>query len=436
MKLFRERPDQRQHHRVMAPIFVGFEGDSYRADNWSLGGLTVSNVNSELPKPGDEIKLDIAIPFQGFDIRFAADVKVVRIDEPDKMFAGRFLELGERERDLMQLFIEDLIRGSMSDAGDTIQRIDVPLTPISTKPDVDPGFNVPIRRWSRKTVFMTAFYILSGFCIFGYLALMVYTNFIKLEIRSAIVTRPIIIAKALADGRIQTLHYRTGDKVKKGDLIAELYVPDIQNDVNEALVEITRLQGSLARAKKALGNGKRLSLTEKQIGARRLDVSKEEDELKAAELHAEMLRLSVSDHHIRAPFDARIVELRKPSGSTFIYKEPILILERLGPPSIEAYVTQEQAMKIALEDTASFYIPSLKFKGSAKIVSVNRSSNNLDEVASRYFWQNQDAKSALVKMEINGGQGMEVWPAGLPATVSFNRHRDSTPILKGGRGEH
>jgi len=431
MKVFRERPDQRQHHRVTAPLNVSFGGNSYRADNWSLGGIKISNIDRDLPKPGEELLIEVSIPFQGFDINFSAEFKVVRNDADSRMIAGKFVALGERERDLMQLFIEDLIRGSMSDTRDTIQRIDVPVTPISTKPDIDPGIQAPVGRWSRKTIFMTLFYVLAGIGIFGYLILMIYTNFVRLEVRSAIITRPVIVEQALADSRVEQFFFKAGDQVKEGDLIAELYVPKIQAKIDEALVEIKRREGSLARAKKSLGNGKRLALSEKQIDNLRLDVSEEEDELEASQLHLIKLSESLSDHNIRAPFDAKIIELRKPAGSNVIYKEPILILERSGPATIEAYLSQEQVMKIALDDEALFYVPSLKVKATAKIVSVNRTSSNLDESSSRYLWQNPDAKTALVTLEILTDRNSHSWPAGLPATVSFKRHRDKTPLLKG-----
>ncbi len=433
MKVFRERPDQRQNHRVTAPLFLIYQNETYRVENWSLGGIKVMAPECQMPVIGDEILIDISIPFQGFNICFPATLKVVRTNPVERMFAGKFMSLGERERDLMELFIEDLIRGNMSDARDTIQRIDVPVTPISTKPDVDPGVQVPIRRWSRKTVFMTAFYVIAGLFIFGYLALLVYTNFVRLEIRSAIVSRPVIVAKALADGRVQSYHFNAGDVVEQGDLIAELSVPDVQNGINEAKIDVMRYEGSLSRAKKALGNAKRFKLTENQIEKLRLEVSKQEAELEASTMHQEMMEASIADHYIRAPFDARIVELRKPAGSTIIYKEPILILERLGAPTIEAYLTQEQVMKIALNDYASFYIPSLKIKAQARIVSVNRTSNNLDEDASRYFWQDQNAKTALVKLEVLFPDSTVNWPAGLPATVLFKRHKDNTPLLLGGK---
>ena len=83
------------------------------------------------------------------------------------MPAGR-IELGEREAKLMQHFIEDIVRGSMSTIDDTIQRIDVPVTPASIKPDSSPTEEVPLRRWPVKTIAMSATYLAVGLAVFSY----------------------------------------------------------------------------------------------------------------------------------------------------------------------------------------------------------------------------------------------------------------------------
>ena len=113
--------------------------------------------------------------------------RVVRNDPADAMFAVQFTEIGERERELMQHFIEELVRGSMSDIEDTIQRIDVPVTPASLEPDANPKSKVPVRRWPVKTAVMSS--VLSrasarsssaspGCCC--------YSNFYRMEIQTAV----------------------------------------------------------------------------------------------------------------------------------------------------------------------------------------------------------------------------------------------------------
>ena len=100
-----------------------------RATDWSLGGLRIDGFPGELPVAGAELAFHLTLPFQGFDVSFDIKAEVVRTNPADKMFAVRYTEIGERERELMQHFIEELVRGSMSDVEDTIQRIDVPVTP-------------------------------------------------------------------------------------------------------------------------------------------------------------------------------------------------------------------------------------------------------------------------------------------------------------------
>jgi len=199
VKVKRERPDQRRHHRVTAPLFVDVGGWRLRAADWSLGGLRVEGFPDAVPAPGAALDLHLTLPFQGFDVAFDAKAEVVRNDPDTGMFAVKFTELGERERALMSHFIEELVRGAMVDIEETINRIDVPVTPASLKPDPSPAREVPVRRWPVKTVVMTVLYILLGLVVFGYAGLLVYSNFYRLEVKTAVISAPVDVLKARAD---------------------------------------------------------------------------------------------------------------------------------------------------------------------------------------------------------------------------------------------
>jgi len=278
---------------------------------------------------------------------------------------------------------------------------------------------------------MSGFYIMAGLLIFSYLALLIFTNFIRLEVDSAIITRPVIVSKALADGTVAKHHFQPGQSVKQGALITELAIPKLEKDMDEARVQVMRFEDSVARAKKTLGDAKRANASTLKISALRIKLSKEETELKATLMRQKNLTNALKRLYVKAPFDGKVVEIRKPEGSSVIYKEPLLILEKQGKPLIEAFLTQAEIMKIGLNDKALIYVPSLKYKAEANIRSVNRTSRNLDEAASRYFWQDPHAKTASVILELSGSDQAVNWPAGLPATVMFKRRRDNTPILTG-----
>ena len=238
VKVKRERPDQRRHHRVTAPLFVTINGCRRRVDNWSLGGFKVSGLNAELPQPGQHLDIDVELPFQGFQIAFRQSVEIVRCDRDEAMVAGRFIELGEREAELMQHFIEDIVRGAMSSVDDTIQRIDVPVTPASLKPDGAPAHAVPVRRWPVRAMVMSSIYIVAGLAVIGYTGIVVFANYFNLEVRSAVISAPLEQVKAQADGRVRWTGFRPGDTIFEGDTVLRLFDNKVEREVDLARLAI------------------------------------------------------------------------------------------------------------------------------------------------------------------------------------------------------
>ena len=133
MKIRRERPSQRLHHRVSAPIRIDLVEGVYKAHDWSLGGFSINEYTGSA-KPGDEIPGTVHIPFQGFDISFPFIAEVVRHTE-DQNLAVKFQELTEREVEMMTHFVDELVRGSITSVDDALLRIDTPVTPVPTTPN-------------------------------------------------------------------------------------------------------------------------------------------------------------------------------------------------------------------------------------------------------------------------------------------------------------
>ncbi len=255
VKVRRERPDQRRHHRVTAPLFVTLAGHKVKAADWSLGGLRLEAFPGEVPGPLAPLDLVLTLPFQGFDVTFDVKAEVVRSNPETRTIAARFLELGERERELMSHFLEELVRGSMVDVEDTIQRIDVPVTPASLKPDANPLQQVPARRWPAKMVAMSALYAVVGLLVFGYTAVLSYSNFFRMEVRTAVISAPVETITATADGRVEWTDVKPGDAIKAGQVVVKLIDSQLQREIE--LAEI-----AVQERKARLGNLKRRHLEE------------------------------------------------------------------------------------------------------------------------------------------------------------------------------
>ncbi|MEM9029237.1 MAG: biotin/lipoyl-binding protein [Pseudomonadota bacterium] len=249
VKVKRERPDQRRHHRVTAPLFVDVEGWRLRAEDWSLGGLQVVGFPDTVPALGQEIDLQLTLPFQGFDVTFDASGKVVRSEQDTGTIAVRFTEVGDRELELMSHFLEELVRGSMVSIDDTINRIDVPVTPASLNPSSDVAADVPIRRWPIKTIVVSTVYTLLGLAVLGYTALLIYTNFYKLEVQTAVISAPVAPVKAVAEGRLTSLAAEPGKTVREGQVLARIENPALEREINLAELGIRTQKAKVAYLK-------------------------------------------------------------------------------------------------------------------------------------------------------------------------------------------
>jgi multidrug resistance efflux pump len=252
VKVKRERPDQRRHHRVSAPLYVVYNGHRLRAADWSLGGLRIEEFPGEVPLPGSDVPLHLTLPFQGFEVSFDAKAQVVRSDPESGLFAVKFTQLGERERELMSHFIEELVRGSMVDVADTIQRIDVPVTPASlepTKPNA-PLSNLPVRRWPIKAVVMSGIYALLGLFVFGYTALLGYSNFYRMEVSTAVIAAPVETVTAQSDGRLVWKSNKPGDVVKSGEVLVNVIDSQLEREIELADIAINERKAQLVYLKR------------------------------------------------------------------------------------------------------------------------------------------------------------------------------------------
>ena len=320
VKVKRERPDQRRHHRVTAPLFVDFGGWRLRAADWSLGGLRLEGFPDEVPSPGDALDLHLTLPFQGFDIAFDAKAEVVRSDAATGMFAVQFTEIGERERELMSHFIEELIRGSMVDIEETINRIDVPVTPASLKPDASPSDEVPVRRWPIKTLVMTAVYLVLGAIVFGYTAMLIYTNFFRLEVQTAVISSPVEEVRARADGRVVWQDVAPGAPVEKGQVLVSIMDTELEREIDLARIAVDQQRAKLLYLKRRYTEEQRRSksfveVEIKNVEQTRLAFEAAEAEVAAAILHrdriAKLFRKGYATALQRDTAEKDVIRLRK-----------------------------------------------------------------------------------------------------------------------------
>lgn len=250
VKVRRDRPSQRLHHRVSAPILLSLPDGSREAADWSLGGFRLEQISGDYAR-GDIIDVGVQIPFQGFNISFTTQAQIKRVGE-DRSLGFAFLEVGEREQEIMEHFVEEIVRGSMTSVQDTLVRIDTPVTPVSTKPDPNPVEDLPVRRWPLKQVVMTGMYFCAGLFLAGYAYAVFNANFLRMEIESAVVSAPIEPIFATADGKIENVVARPGQELPTNAALVVIENAKVEEKIEMAKIKIERETMELVARRKAL----------------------------------------------------------------------------------------------------------------------------------------------------------------------------------------
>ncbi len=295
MKISREKPSQRRHHRVSTPIDITINDELYNVSDWSLGGFKIDNFTDDNLEPGDEFECHFSLPFQGFFVAFNVSLIAIRADSG--VLAAQFIELNERQIELLEHFIEELVRGNMTSVGDTILRIDSPVTPVSTEPDPNPKGEVPLKRWPTRLIAMTCIYASVGVILFTYIFFTLWSNFLSLEVETGVVTAPIESVLSPTDGKIRKVAVSLNQLVSQGAPLINIENPSIEEKLERAKIKISRNNLMLERLRQ-----------EREVAIDQMEDYQGYSKLKfeKIELHVETLRKQERMAHLQ---DNRIQEL-------------------------------------------------------------------------------------------------------------------------------
>jgi multidrug resistance efflux pump len=133
----------------------------------------------------------------------------------------------------------------MSPVHDSIQRIDLPVTPVSAEPDPNPKNVVAVRRLPVRQAAWIGIYASLGFVVFGYTALVLYSNLFRMEVQSAVVDAPVLKVLARGDGELPFIRIKTGEKVKQGETVIYFADDDLEKQIDMARIEIESREATL-----------------------------------------------------------------------------------------------------------------------------------------------------------------------------------------------
>jgi RND family efflux transporter MFP subunit len=257
---------------------------------------------------------------------------------------------------------------------------------------------------------------------------------------------------ARTDGYVRQRLVDIGDRVTKGQLLAEIESPEVDQQLRQAKATVQQAQSALGQAKAALqqasANERLAQVTlnridalvakgvlskqdgdEKQAAflARKADVAAAEANVNAAanaisgaEANVQRLTEIQSFQKVRAPYDglitARNVVLGTlvSAGSNNSIRE-LYRITQLSPLKINVNVPQSEVSSIHTGQECDFQVQ--EFAGRKFTAKVIRTANALDAAS----------RSLLVELHFSNPAG-QLLP-GMYAQVSFKLHRTNPPLL-------
>jgi multidrug resistance efflux pump len=108
---------------------------------------------------------------------------------------------------------------------------------------------MPVRRMPVKALVMSAIYGVIGLVVFGYTALLSYSNFFRMEVQTAVISAPVETVAAQADGTVKWGDIKPGDPVKAGDVIVQLVDNQLQRELDLAEIAVQEKKAKLGSLK-------------------------------------------------------------------------------------------------------------------------------------------------------------------------------------------
>ncbi|UIE39300.1 HlyD family efflux transporter periplasmic adaptor subunit [Leptodesmis sichuanensis] len=126
----------------------------------------------------------------------------------------------------------------------------------------------------------------------------------------------------------------------------------------------------------------------------------------------------------RAPVSGKLIKLMKSSSNTVEQGETLaLIRHTRDRPMIEAYLTQDQANSVAVNDKATIVISNSNQSYQAKIIDIDRTGGFQNPVRGQYQLQGSQAQSVYVKLALEPREPAtdQKFQPGTPVVVQFAR---------------
>ncbi|MBD3386597.1 efflux RND transporter periplasmic adaptor subunit [candidate division KSB1 bacterium] len=176
--------------------------------------------------------------------------------------------------------------------------------------------------------------------------------------------------------RIQSLYVDVGDRIKKGDLIAEIFAETIEQAVRQARAALAAARAQTANAQIEYDRANRLyaenAMSKQQYDAIKTQYEAAKASLEQAQAAVKSAQSSLKDSKITAPISGIIGKRNYDVGDMANPAMPIVTIVQMDRVKIEFDATEKDLGKLALGQTAKISVksyPKESFEGKVTKIS-------------------------------------------------------------------
>ncbi len=243
-----EKNSMRRSYRTSIPLQVVLEGDTYNAIDWSLTGVALANID-KVYLPGEEVKAVLILPLYEATLTFPVTLLHEYTEEGRSGFS--FVDLGEKNRNILRRFIELAIEGKVDRVDDIIAiyeepQIDTPIqTPVTLQEDEAHALKNSFLRSAAR-------YILFALFVAALAGVLLFYNFRYSYEGSGTVAGNELKIYPNVNAVVEKLFVKEGDRVTKETPLVTLDSSAITYKIALLEVEKKRKTEALLREQKSL----------------------------------------------------------------------------------------------------------------------------------------------------------------------------------------
>lgn len=370
MKVNMEKNTIRKYHRIELPAKVRINEKWYNVKDWSLGGFMVMDVTDVFEK---EINYDVKLllPFDSVEIIVDVTAKVAWSRNDRAGFS--FVNLSSKAKNILKTYLKDSIEGNLGEIDGVLAYVDsqeIPLpieTPMTSDEEID---------FQRSFYKRSIRYIIIALSVVAIALVIVFSTMTRATSLRAVVSSAKVNVDAPFDGMVTNIYVKSGDSVKKNQILAILDNSDIKRSVETQRYAVSASEKELHEAKSLLRmakNGKyvyskysvsaNLLILNSEVGVKAENLNEEKSKLR--ELLSELDKAN-----LRSPCDGFVYVCKPSIGSSVRKYDQFFILQPNENANmyILARFTFDAAKGISPGSTADVFIPSLgkRVKGTVR----------------------------------------------------------------------